>query len=128
MCKHVLNAQVSIRAPCCQKWFDCPECHAEKEEHNLRKTNDMHFICKKCRRAFRKDMTQYEESDEYCPHCDNHYVIEAKTPKAMLGVEGEDARIDSRMIKDDRIKVDASRSLYVQQDVSHKLDTRPQAL
>lgn len=31
-----------------------------------------------------------------------------------------------RMIKDDRIKVDASRSLYVQQDVSHKLDIRPQ--
>ncbi|KAJ9095723.1 hypothetical protein QFC20_006590 [Naganishia adeliensis] len=72
-------------------------------------------------------MTHYEESDEYCPHCDNHYVIDAKTPKAMLGVEGEDARIDSRMIKDDRIKVDASRSLYVQQDVSHKLDTRPRA-
>ena len=63
-------------------------------------------------------MTQYEESDEYCPHCDNHYVsrrsfqqehrdnvncnalqvIEAKTPKAMLGVEGEDARIDSRCV------------------------------
>jgi hypothetical protein len=19
-------------------------------------------------------MTAYEESDEYCPHCDNHYV------------------------------------------------------
>jgi hypothetical protein len=31
-------------------------------------------MCKKCRKAFRKDMTKYEESDEYCPHCDNHYV------------------------------------------------------
>ena len=29
MCKHVLNAQVSIRAPCCKKWFDCPMCHLE---------------------------------------------------------------------------------------------------
>ena len=31
-------------------------------------------MCKKCKKAFRKDMTNYEESDEYCPHCDNHYV------------------------------------------------------
>ena len=31
-------------------------------------------MCKKCKKAFRKDMTAYEESDEYCPHCDNHYV------------------------------------------------------
>ena len=53
----------------------------------------MAFICKKvggvvassqdvrcradavqCKKAFRKDMTTYEEADEYCPHCDNHYV------------------------------------------------------
>ena len=35
---------------------------------------EMVFMCKKCKKAFRKDMTAYEESDEYCPHCDNHYV------------------------------------------------------
>lgn len=72
--KHILNAQVSIRAPCCQQWFDCPECHAEKEDHQLQRTTEMVFVCKKCKKAFRKDMTVYEESDEYCPHCDNHYV------------------------------------------------------
>lgn len=38
------------------------------------------------------------DSDEYCPHCDNHFVIEAVTPKAALQVEGEDARIDSRYV------------------------------
>jgi len=38
----------------------------------------------------------YEEADEYCPHCDNHYVIEAKTPQKAIGVEGEDARMDNR--------------------------------
>jgi hypothetical protein len=27
-----------------------------------------------CKKAFRKDMTTYEEADEFCPHCDNHYV------------------------------------------------------
>ena len=76
-------------------------------------------MCKKCKKAFRKDMSTYEESDEYCPHCDNHYVslskqhriyisllifllftkvIEAKTPQAAIGFEGEDARIDSRYV------------------------------
>lgn len=27
-----------------------------------------------CKKAFRKDMSTYEEADEYCPHCDNQYV------------------------------------------------------
>ena len=73
--KHVLNAQVAIRSPCCRQWFDCAECHAEAmPTHKLAKTMEMTFMCKSCRRAFRKDMSAYEESDEYCPHCDNHYV------------------------------------------------------
>ena len=71
---HILNAQVSIRAPCCKQWFDCPECHAETQTHPLARTTEMTFMCKKCKKAFRKDMGVYEESDEYCPHCDNHYV------------------------------------------------------
>ena len=72
--KHILNAQVSIRAPCCKAWYDCAECHAEAQDHKLRKTVEMIFMCKKCKKAFRKDMSEYDESDEYCPHCDNHYV------------------------------------------------------
>lgn len=40
----------------------------------LGKTTEMVFVCKKCKKAFRKDMSNYEESDEFCPHCDNHYV------------------------------------------------------
>lgn len=72
--KHILNAQVSIRSPCCRQWFDCAECHAEVADHKLAKTIEMAFLCKKCKKAFRKDMSAYEESDEYCPHCDNHYV------------------------------------------------------
>ena len=39
------------------------------------------------------------DSDEYCPHCDNHFVLDAKTPKASIQVEGEDARIDSRYVQ-----------------------------
>ncbi|PPR03332.1 hypothetical protein CVT24_012572, partial [Panaeolus cyanescens] len=110
--KHILNPQVSIRAPCCKQWFDCAECHAESQSHRLAKTMEMVFMCKKCKKAFRKDMSNYEESDEYCPHCDNHYVIEAKTAKPVLGVEGEDARVDSRMIKDERVKPTHHRSVF----------------
>ena len=36
------------------------------------------------------------ESDEYCPHCDNHFVLDAKTPQAALKVESGDTRIDAR--------------------------------
>ncbi|ADV25648.1 zinc finger protein [Cryptococcus gattii Ru294] len=125
MCKHILNAQVAIRAPCCKKFFDCPQCHAESQDHPLRRTMEMAFLCKKCKKAFRKDMTEYEEADEYCPHCDNQYVIEAKEPQAMIGVEGEDARIDNRMLKDDRVKEKPERSLFAAQDMSNKLDRMP---
>ncbi|KAJ3107647.1 hypothetical protein HDU97_003641 [Phlyctochytrium planicorne] len=61
---------------------------------------EMIFACKKCKKVFRKDMSNYEESDEYCPHCDNQYVIDAKTPQMALGVEGE----DPRMVKDFRLQ------------------------
>ncbi|RUP31990.1 hypothetical protein BC936DRAFT_138597 [Jimgerdemannia flammicorona] len=104
MCKHVLNAQASIRAPCCKKWFDCPECHSEVSDHALRKTTEMVFACKKCKKVFRKDMSDYSEEDEYCPHCDNKYVLDAKMPELGIGIEGEDLRVDSRLIKDERIK------------------------
>lgn len=39
----------------------------------------MVFACKKCNKVFRKDILQYEESDEYCPFCDNKYVVDAVT-------------------------------------------------
>ncbi|WVQ84272.1 hypothetical protein IAT38_006424 [Cryptococcus sp. DSM 104549] len=123
--KHILNAQVAIRAPCCKKFFDCPQCHAETQDHPLRKTMEMAFLCKKCKKAFRKDMTEYEEADEYCPHCDNQYVIEAKEAKPMIGVEGEDARMDSRMLKDDRVKEKPERSLFAEKDISDKVERGP---
>jgi len=112
MCKHVLNAQVSIRSPCCKKWFDCAECHAEREKHPLQQAMEMTFACKKCKKCFRKDVSDWDESDEYCPHCDNHFVLEAKTPSAVLQVEGEDVRKDPRMLKDERVKNEARRTIW----------------
>lgn len=71
----------------------------------------MTFACKKCKKCFRKDVTEFEEADEYCPHCDNHFVIEALTPKAAITVEGDDARMDNRMLKDDRVKTGAKQGI-----------------
>ena len=56
MCKHVLNAQVSIRAPCCKLWFDCAKCHEEKGSHSLQKQFEMTFGCKQCKKVFKKDL------------------------------------------------------------------------
>ncbi|KAL4944675.1 hypothetical protein BDV06DRAFT_220079 [Aspergillus oleicola] len=121
MCKHILNAQVAIRSPCCRKWFDCAECHMEKESHPLMKSNDMTFACKKCKKCFRKDAEEFEESDEYCPHCDNHFVLEAVTPKPSLQVEGDDVRKDARMLKDDRVRGDMKRSIFSAKDAADRL-------
>lgn len=74
----------------------------------------MVFACKKCKKVFRKDAQEFEESDEFCPHCDNHYVLEAITPKLGLGIESEDTRIDSRMIsnKDPRIRREGHSAMF----------------
>ncbi|KAJ4346677.1 uncharacterized protein N0V89_010608 [Didymosphaeria variabile] len=119
--KHVLNAQVAIRAPCCRKWFDCAECHHEAADHDLMQSFEMTFVCKKCKKAFRKDSREFEDADEYCPHCDNHFVLDALTPQAKLQVEGEDVRKDARMLKDDRVRVEEDRSIFNVKDASDRL-------
>ena len=60
-------------------------------DHDIIKDPEMVFGCKKCKKVFRKDMEFYEEADEFCPGCDNHYVIAAVTPedKGKLVVEFE---------------------------------------
>lgn len=34
----------------------------------------------------------FDECDEYCPNCDNHFVIEAETPKSRA-IEKGDAHV-----------------------------------
>ena len=60
-------------------------------------------------------------SDEYCPHCDNHFVLDAITPKSTLKFEGEDIRIDSRMLKDDRLEQEKQRSIFDVKDAPNRL-------
>lgn len=61
MCKHILNAQVSIRSACCKKWYDCAECHDTVSDHELKKTLEMIMACKVCKKVFRKDLAVFEE-------------------------------------------------------------------
>lgn len=52
-------------------------------------------------------MKDFDESDEYCPYCDNHYYIEAKTPeqKGGLVLEFEMKKgHENKMMKDEREK------------------------
>jgi hypothetical protein len=72
-----------------------------------------------CTREGRKRLTCY--SDEYCPHCDNHFVLDALTPKASLNVEGEDARVDNRMIKDERQRQKDQRTIFDVEDAANRL-------
>ncbi len=65
--------------------------------------------------------TKASRSDEYCPHCDNHYIIDAKTPQAVLKVDGEDVRRDARMLKDDRMKAEEPRSMFDVKDAADRL-------
>ena len=60
-------------------------------------------------------------SDEYCPHCDNHFVLDAKTPTPALKFEGEDSRVDARMLKDDRIQGEHERSIFDVKDAPDRL-------
>lgn len=46
-----------MRAPCCRRWFDCPQCHAEAADHELLKCAEIVLACKKCSKVFRKDAT-----------------------------------------------------------------------
>jgi len=80
-----------------------------------------------------------EDSDEYCPHCDNHFVLDAKTPQARLEVTGEDVRIDARwvmmkwikmlkdadmylrMIKDERTRQEELRTIFDVKDAADRL-------
>jgi hypothetical protein len=74
----------------------------------------MTFACKKCKKCFRKDPKEFEEADEYCPHCDNHFVLDAVTPKAAISVESEDVRVDNRMLRDDRVNpAEAKRQITI---------------
>lgn len=102
MCPHISNVQVpkrfyrhtlacfshqcsaliqfAFRAPCCNRWFDCSECHFELSDHAITAAPELAFVCKRCRGSFRKDLTKFGPKDDSCPHCGLLLVVPAETP------------------------------------------------
>jgi len=49
--------------------------------------------------------SDFQEQDEFCPHCDNHYILPAKEPQLAIGIEADDVRAGGAgLLKDDRVK------------------------
>ena len=86
MCRHVLNAAVSIKFPN-GRWYECPECFLEVEG-TLAKLDDWDpirvFACKSCRQVFQKDMRLFHPIDRRCPHCNVTFVMPGRTNEGEL--------------------------------------------
>lgn len=80
MCKHILNAQVYIRTPCCMKWYECSECHDEHENHKFLHSTRLRFTCKNCRKCFDRDFSLFPLNDKKCDFCGNLWSLPAITP------------------------------------------------
>ncbi len=77
----------------------------------------MIFACKKCKKVFRKNVEEFEDADEYCPGCDNHFMPEAKeaqmSGKLVIEFKAEKGH-ENKMFKDEREK---DRARVLEKDV-----------
>lgn len=68
------------------KWFECSECHDEVSDHSFMFTaasgpGDVHTIqlmCKKCKKAFNKNLKLMTNNDRYCSACGNCWNLPGK--------------------------------------------------
>eukprot|EP00904_Undaria_pinnatifida_P000829 jgi/Undpi1/10747/HiC_scaffold_29.g13195.m1 len=82
---HAISSEVvSIQTPCCKRWYECPECHDERENHPQLVKTIVAFACKTCRKIFNKDLSIYGPEDNTCPHCETVFVLPAVTPEAKV--------------------------------------------
>lgn len=68
------------------------------------------LVCKSCKKAFRKDLTDFDETDSFCPYCDNEYVFPSVSavdttsqPVQENSVAAKLAKLDARMIRDGEV-------------------------
>lgn len=73
--------------------------HEENEDHILQKTVEITLICKSCKKAFRKDLSDFDETDQYCPFCDNEFVF----PSTNLQT-GDDDKMSSVVNQEDSLR------------------------
>mmetsp|Transcript_2334 Transcript_2334/g.4285 ORF Transcript_2334/g.4285 Transcript_2334/m.4285 type:complete len:119 (-) Transcript_2334:312-668(-) len=84
MCKHVLNCEVYMQSPCCQKWFECAECHDDNCNHPFKFATELRFCCKRCKTCFNRNFKFFSEKDKHCSVCGVQWVMAAVTPESKL--------------------------------------------
>ena len=105
-------------SPCCNKWYECAECHDEREDHIFRFEPTLRFTCKGCRKCFVRDFKLFSERDKACDFCKAVWCKPAETPESKLYNE-------SNFTFDEFLKglVDVNNSLYHVEGI-RKLDLR----
>ena len=79
-----------IQAPCCNKWFECSECHDEiVKTHVFEFKSTYRFTCKLCRKVFSRDFKLFSEQDKLCSYCQNQWVLPGITPEKKLYEDAE---------------------------------------
>ena len=86
MCRHVLNAPVSLQFECCSNWYECQECHdADQKTHRGRLSTEYWVLCcLACRAVFKVDMQLFSAADKLCPQCSARIDLPACTPEGKL--------------------------------------------
>eukprot|EP01129_Flabellula_baltica_P006840 TRINITY_DN2610_c0_g1_i2.p1 TRINITY_DN2610_c0_g1~~TRINITY_DN2610_c0_g1_i2.p1 ORF type:complete len:112 (+),score=27.69 TRINITY_DN2610_c0_g1_i2:196-531(+) len=82
--------------------FDCTKCHEENEDHEITKRFELSFGCKTCKKVFRKDLRDWDESDNFCPHCDTEFILPVvqenrNGPIGQVEVELDPELVDARI-------------------------------
>lgn len=88
MCKHVFNAKVVFQASCCQRWFECSECHDEINDHLFEFQKKLKMFCKTCTRTFERDLKLFTVKDKYCYSCGTGWCVPGVTPESTIYTEG----------------------------------------
>lgn len=79
MCKHVINAQIYMLTVCCNKWYECSECHDndlnDSNFHIFEVGRPLRCCCKKCNLVFQVNLQYFSENDKFCSSCGNCWCL-----------------------------------------------------
>lgn len=81
MCKHVLNCNTYIQCKKCEAWYECSECHDEREDHNFVVDKKFVLTCKSCKKVFSRDLNFFTDKDKLCEACGVVWCLPGVTPE-----------------------------------------------
>jgi len=73
---HALNDIIAIKFACCDKWFPCHQCHAERADHTASLWSREQFderavLCGEC--GHQLTIREYLDSGSVCPSCGRQF-------------------------------------------------------